>query len=313
MAVVGNEVKGCAAVVSASGQIADAFVAVGITSAYHVETHGMGALTGVTGGTDQAFVAFFDALVAQGVVDNDANKAKVFELIMMLREGAKDSRKRALAAAGVGGVGLVAPTRAAFLAATRQVCTNLRIGAQASLVLAEKHFIHVWHAIREEGQLHHSLWDFSAAHDGSGKTERRTIIGDMALIQDEQAGEEAMRTGAISVQIMRFLLTIMVAADGAAATAVPGNDKAFTAGAYGRVTAADGAELLLFVDWPELFQYYMMMVTVSSHVTPPQFKALHKWYFEQANANMGATGNNISSALMAVMAMAPAMQAAATV
>ena len=99
----------------------------------------MGALTGVTSGADQAFVAFFGALVAQGVVDNDANKAKVFELIIMLREGAKDSRKRALAAAGVGGVGLVAPTRAAFLAAANQVCTNLRIGAQPTLLLAEKH------------------------------------------------------------------------------------------------------------------------------------------------------------------------------
>ena len=81
-----------------------------------------------------------------------------------------------------------------------------------------------------------------------------------------------MRNGAISVRIMRFLLTIMVAADGAAATAVPGNDEAFTAGAYRRVTAADGAELLLFEDWPGLFQYYMMTVAVSSHVTSPQYK-----------------------------------------
>ena len=106
----------------------------------------------------------------------------------------------------------------------------------------------------------------------AGKTERRTQIGDLSLVQDEEAGEEAMRNGAISVRIMRFLLTIMVAADGAAATAVPGNDEAFTAGAYRRVTAADGAELLLFEDWPGLFQYYMMTVAVSSHVTSPQYK-----------------------------------------
>ena len=46
MAEVGSEVKGCAAVVSASGQIVDAFISVGITSAYHVETHGMGASPG---------------------------------------------------------------------------------------------------------------------------------------------------------------------------------------------------------------------------------------------------------------------------
>ena len=272
-----------------------------------------GRLTGVTSGADQAFVAFFGALVAQGVVDNDANKAKVFELIIMLREGAKDSRKRALAAAGVGGVGLVAPTRAAFLAAANQVCTNLRIGAQPTLLLAEKHYGNVWSSLREAGRLHSCLWDFSAVNDSEGKTERRTQIGDLSLVQNEQAGVEAMRNGAILVQIMSFLLTIMVAADGAAATAVPGNDKAFTAGAYGRVTAADGAEVLLFVDWPELFQYYMMMVAASAHVTPLQYKALHKWYFEQVNANMSATGNNISSALMAVMAMAPATQAAASV
>ena len=135
------------------------------------------------------------------------------------------------------------------------------------------------------------------------------MIGDLAIVQDELESDSATRNGAVLVKIMCFWLTLMAAGNDAA-TVVPGDAKAFTAGGYGKATAPDGTEYYLFVDWPELFQYYMMMVAVSATLLPFQLIELHVWYCKQTNANMSATGNNVSSALMAVMAMAPAAQAA---
>jgi hypothetical protein len=186
---------------------------------------------------------------------------------------------------------------------------NLRIGQVPGLVLADTYWMRVHLELRQSGQLHPCLWDFSAPNDQAVKKERRTVIGDLAIVQDELESDSATRNGAVLVKIMCFWLTLMAAGNDAA-TVVPGDAKAFTAGGYGKATAPDGTEYYLFVDWPELFQYYMMMVAVSATLLPFQLIELHVWYCKQTNANMSATGNNVSSALMAVMAMAPAAQAA---
>jgi hypothetical protein len=172
---------------------------------------------------------------------------------------------------------------------------NLRIGQVPGLVLADTYWMRVHLELRQSGQLHPCLWDFSAPNDQAVKKERRTVIGDLAIVQDELESDSATRNGAVLVKIMCFWLTLMAAGNDAA-TVVPGDAKAFTAGGYGKATAPDGTEYYLFVDWPELFQYYMMMVAVSATLLPFQLIELHVWYCKQTNANMSATENNVSSA-----------------
>jgi hypothetical protein len=160
MAAVHNETKEVGALINAPGVITDAAIAAGITLAYQVETCGMGALNGAMNADHAGFVAFFAVLVTHGVTNDDDSKSKAFELVMMLREGAKPSRSRALAAAGIDGAAIVTVslTRADFLAATR-------IGQFPGHVLADTYWMKVHSEIRQSGQL----------HPASGTSRPRTI------------------------------------------------------------------------------------------------------------------------------------------
>ena len=150
MAAVHNETKEVGALISAPDVITDAAIAAGITLAYQVETYGMGALNGAMNADHAGFVAFFAVLVTHGVTYDDDSQSKAFELVMMLREGAKPSRARALAAAGIVGAAIVtAPlTRTDFLVATRVVGVNLRIGQVPGLVLADTYWMNAYLEIR---------------------------------------------------------------------------------------------------------------------------------------------------------------------
>lgn len=73
-----------------------------------------------------------------------------------------------------------------------------------------------------------------------------------------------------------------------AAAAVPDRLNRFTTGEFGKATPEGGAAYLIYVDWPEFFLYYMMMVKMSAYLSPSQLKDLYEWYFDRVRG-MGNT------------------------
>ena len=302
-----TEVESIGAAVNASQSLTAAIIAEGILRPHDVETHSLGSLQGATSGDAPSFVAFFGKLVSDHQVDDTAdNRGKLLQFLSLLRAAAEDSKKRMLASTGVGGTGGAVPrTRVEFLGLCAAVGDAIRVRIPPEAVLAESLFNKIWCEIRDSGQVHTILSDFSAPNDAKSKTEKSTSFGEsFRVVHEEVEGEEAMRIGVIIQQLMRFMITLM-AAGGVEVAPVPGNPQAFTKGEYGKVSE-QGRDYYMYCDWPELFQYFMMMVGVSSALPPTDLKALHVWYMRQVNENMRNTGNNVSSALMFVMSQTPA-------
>jgi hypothetical protein len=82
-----------------------------------------------------------------------------------------------------------------------------------------------------------------------------------------------------------------------AAAAVPDRLNRFTTGEFGKATPEGGAAYLIYVDWPEFFLYYMMMVKMSCISRRRSLKTC-----TSGTSTGCAAWETLPSALMAVMA-----------